>query len=566
MPGLVLRMFPALAWMRRYSRADLRQDLPAGLTTAVMLIPQAMAYAMLAGLPPTVGLYASTLPLIVYAFMGSSRQLAVGPVAMDSLLVATALAPLATVGGPEYVAYAVTLALMVGVIQAALGLVRAGFLVNFLSQPVVGGFTSAAAIIIGLSQLKHLLGVDIPRSPQAHKVVLAALERVGEVDLYTLALGVAAIVALVWMKKRVPKWPRALLVVAGSTLIVWAFGLDQGGVAIVADVPAGLPAPGLPRFDVETLQTLLPAALVISLIAFMEAISVAQALASRNRYAVDPNQEFVALGMANIAAGFFRGYPVTGGFSRSAVNDQAGARTGAAGLVTAAVVIITLLFLTELFFYLPKAALAAVIMTAVFGLIDLGKVRQLWAVDRADLTLLGLTFMSTLVLGIQTGIGIGVGASVLWFVIRATRPHTAILGRLPGTTAYRNVDRFSEVEKPPGTLVIRIDASFYFGNVSFLKQTFAKHLADPKIVDVVIDGSSINRLDSSADAALRELAVEFAERGIGLYFAGLKGPVRDTMQRSGLAELLGERGRHLLVHDAVQAALQTRKAQGLQAS
>ena len=555
MSGRLQRLFPFFSWMRSYPRANLRDDVTAGLTTAVMLIPQAMAYAMLAGLPPIVGLYASTLPLVLYALMGSSRELAVGPVAMVSLLVATALAPLAEAGSEQYVGLAIVLALLVGAIQLAMGLLRAGFLVNFLGHPVVSGFTSAAALIIGFSQLKHLLGVDIPRSHHVHEIVAAALQRLGEVQPATLALGLGSVVALVLLERWAPRWPRALIVVSVATVAVWAFGLERYGVATVGEVPAGLPGLAVPSLDLGMLGALLPTAVIISLVGFMESISVAKAFARKQRYEIDANQELVGLGLANLAASVFRGYPVTGGFSRTAVNAQAGARSGVAGLVTAAVVVLALLFLTDLFFHLPAAALAAVIITAVFGLIDVAEVRHLWKVDRADLALLGLTFFGTLGLGIEAGIGIGVGASMLWFVVRTTRPHTAVLGRLPETTAYRNVDRYPEARRVPGVLALRVDASFYYGNVEFLKETLRRHLAeDPSTRSVVIDASSINRLDSSADAALREIVDDLRERSIDLYLAGVKGPVRDTIRRSGLAEKLGAAAGCLSVHDAVTRA------------
>jgi SulP family sulfate permease len=549
------RAIPFLGWIGTYPRKHLSDDITAGLTTAVMLIPQAMAYAMLAGLPPIVGLYASTLPLVVYSLMGSSRELAVGPVAMVSLLVATALTPLAEAGSPDYVAYAIVLALLVGVMQLAMGLLRAGFLVNFLSHPVVSGFTSAAALIIGFSQLKHLLGVNIPRSHHVHTIVIAAVQRVSEIEPVTFVIGAGSIAALMAMKRYVPRWPRALIVVAVATTAVWLFGLQAHGVSIVGDVPAGLPDLAMPKLSGDRIGALLPTAIIISLVGFMESISVAKAFASRGRYQIDANQELVGLGLANVAAGVFGGYPVTGGFSRTAVNAQAGARSSVAGLVAAGIVILTLLLLTDLFFYLPNAVLAAVIMTAVFGLVDLHEVAHLWRVDRADLALLALTFVATLLLGIEAGIGLGVGASLLWFVVRTTRPHTAVLGRIPDTTQYRNVDRFPEAIPTEGVLVVRLDASFYFGNVQFLEQTLARLLAaDPDVHTVVIDASSINRLDSSADTALHAIADDLQTRGIALALAGTKGPVRDTMARSGLAARLGAAATHLSVHDAVLAA------------
>ncbi|MCR9160120.1 MAG: SulP family inorganic anion transporter [Nannocystaceae bacterium] len=553
------RIIPAAAWLRAYERGNLRADLVAGLTTAVMLIPQAMAYAMLAGLPPTVGLYASTLPLVLYAVFGSSRELAVGPVAMDSLLVATTLAPIAAAGSPEYVALAGLLALMVGVIAAGLGLARAGFLVNFLSRPVVSGFTSAAALIIGLSQLEHLLGVELPRSSQVFVVLAAAARALGEVHLPTVLLGASSIGALVALKAYVPKLPRGLLVVAAATVSVWVMNLGARGVAVVGDVPAGLPALSAPALDLAMIAELAPAALVIALVAFMEAVSVAKAYAARRGYAISPNQELIGIGVANVGAACVGGYPVTGGFSRTAVNAQAGARTPLAGLVTAGVVVAALLFLTPVFTQLPKAVLAAVIMTAVFGLIDVAHVRHLWRVDRADLALLVITFVATLGLGIQVGIGVGVVASLLWFVVQATRPHAAVLGRLRGTTAYRNVERHPNAERIEGVLILRIDASFYFGNVSFLEDLVRDTMAEqePPVHTVIVDGSSINRLDSSASAAVGAMAKRLRGAGVALILAGLKGPVIDALERGGVYDDVCGRASSLTVHDAVRSVLGT---------
>lgn len=553
------RIIPATVWLRAYERRNLRADISAGVTTAVMLIPQAMAYAMLAGLPPIVGLYASTLPLVLYALFGSSRELAVGPVAMDSLLVATTLAPIAVAGSSEYVGLAVLLALMVGIIAAGLGLARAGFLVNFLSRPVVSGFTSAAALIIGLSQLKHLLGVELPRSQQVFAILAAAVRSVEQIQPHTLLIGGVSIAALVLLKRYAPKVPRGLLVVAAASVSVWAFGLDTRGVAIVGEVPAGLPAPSLPAVDLGMVTELAPAAFVIALVGFMEAVSVAKAYASQRGYEISPNQELIGIGAANVGAALVGGYPVTGGFSRTAVNAQAGARTPMAGLVTAAVVVGTLLFLTPLFYFLPKAVLAAVIMTAVFGLIDVQQVRHLWRVDRADLVLLGLTFVATLALGIQAGIGLGVGASLLWFVIQTTRPHAAVLGRLPGTSAYRNVARHPQAERFDGVLILRIDASFYFGNVSFLKELVRDALAEQSapVHTVIVDASSINRLDSSANDALGGMVTTLRDAGVELILAGLKGPVIDALKRSGSYRDVAGEHPFLTVHDAVESVSST---------
>ena len=548
------RLLPGLKALKEYDRQTFVQDLFAGVTTAVMLIPQGMGYAMLAGLPPLYGLYSSLIPLMVYALFGSSRQLAVGPVAMVSLLVATGVGALAPTGSSAFIGYALLLALLVGGLQVSMGALRLGFLVNFLSHPVISGFTSAAALIIGFSQLEHLLGVELPRSHHVHATLLAAAARIAEVNLPTLVIGVASIAFLVLAKRFAPKLPRALIVVVGATLLVWGMALHASGVAIVGDVPAGLPRPALPALRWEALSTLLPIALAIAMVGFMESIAVAKRYARENEYEVDANQELVALGLANVAGAFAQAAPVTGGFSRTAVNAQAGAKTTLAGLVTALLVGLTLLFFTPLFYYLPKAVLAAIIMAAVFGLIDVHEVRHLWRVKRADLAMLAITFVATLTLGIEQGIAVGVGASLLVLVFRTTRPHVAVLGRLPGTTVYRNVLRFPEAMTTPGVLALRLDAQFYFGNVNFLKETLTELEAkQPEPLEaVVIDASGINAVDASAEAALREILEDYESRKIRLILSSVKGPVRDVFQRSRFDTRLGKQGFTWNVHEAFQ--------------
>ncbi|MBX3248278.1 MAG: solute carrier family 26 protein [Myxococcales bacterium] len=549
------RFLPFLTWLPGYDRRNLGGDVSAGLTTAVMLIPQGMAYAMLAGLPPIIGLYASVVPLAVYALLGTSRQLAVGPVAMVSLLTLQGVATIAEPGTESFIAYAIGLSLVVGVLQMGMGFFKLGFLVNFLSHPVISGFTSAAALIIGASQLGHVLGVELPGGSLFTKVG-AAVSSVSQWHVATVALGAGSIVLLEGMKRWKKGFPRALAVVVLGSLAVFGLGLQDAGVKIVGDVPAGFPSPSLPTLDAAALKALLPTAITIALVGFMESISVAKAFARMNRYEVDPSQELVGLGAANVAGSFFGAYPVTGGFSRTAVNAQAGAKTGLASLITAAVVGLTLLFLTPLFYYLPRAVLAAIILTAVAGLVDVHEVKHLWKVKRTDLALLVTTFVATLTLGIEEGILVGVGASLVAFVVRTTRPHVAILGRLPGTEEYRNVANYPDAQRTPGVLALRIDAQFYFGNVTFLKETLKKEelAMEERLRRVVLDATSINQLDSSAEAALAELWHAYRERGIDLVLAGVKGPVREVMERSGLWQKLGSAGHTLRVHDAVVGA------------
>lgn len=545
MPALT-RLLPFLSWSRRYTRRDLTGDLLAGATTAVLLIPQAMAYALLAGLPPIYGLYAALVPPVVYALLGTSRRLAVGPVAIDSLLAAAALAPLATGDPLVYATAAAALALLVGLFQAATGALRLGFLVNFLSLPVLRGFTAAAALLIMASQLGPLLGLKLPASAGLGPLLAALAGLLGRIHLPTLALGGVAIAALVLMGKFRGK---ALVLVIAGVLAGYLLGLDRLGVALLGAVPSGLPAPELPQVGWDLLVSLAPAAGVIALVSFMEAFSSALAVADRGE-AIDPDQELVALGASNVAAGLFRGYPIAGGLSRSAVNAQAGARTPMAGVITAAIVALTLTLFAPLLQTLPRAVLSAIIVVAVSGLVDLGFVRALRRERPRELMPYAVTFAATLAFGVSLGLALGVGASLVLFLARTTRPHTAVLGRLPGTDVYRNVLRFPDAETLPGLVLLRLDAPLYFANAAYLLNQ-VRGLVGPSTRAVILDAGAVHEVDVSAMASLRELHRELRERGVDLYFADVKGPVRDTFARAGFAAELGADRFSFTVHEAV---------------
>lgn len=548
-------VLPLFSQLSGYGRDELRGDLSAGLTVGVMLIPQGMAYALIAGLSPIYGLYASLVPLVVYAVFGTSRQLAVGPVAMVSLLVAAAVAPIAE-GSPQlYVGLAVLLSLMVGVLQFGLGVARFGFLVNFLSHPVLSGFTSAAALIIGLSQLKHLLGIDLPRSNFIHEILWTAAGRLGEVHPLTLLLGLGSIALLVGLRWWRRSLPGALVAVVLTTVVVWALGLDEQGVAIVGSVPGGLPPLSMPPLDWGYARQLAPSALAIGLVGFMESIAVAKVYAGRHRYEVDANQELIGLGLANIAGAFVSAYPTTGGFSRTAVNDEAGARTNLAAIVSAGIIALTLLFLTPLFYYLPKAVLAAIIMVAVAGLVDWDEARYLWRVDRRDFGLMVLTFVATLTLGIEQGILVGVVVSLIVIVYESSTPHTAVMGRLPDTETYRNLKRNPEAMTRSHVVVLRMDANLSFANVStFQDLVLDLDVNDPALEAIVIDMYPVNQIDSTATHTLRDVIETCRRGGVRLYLAGVKGPVKDVLDAAGLSDDLGEERFFLEVHDAVEAA------------
>ena len=520
----------------------LQGDLSAGLTVGVMLVPQGMAYSMLAGLPPIYGLYAATIPLLFYAIFGTSRQLAVGPVAMVALLVLAGVGQLATPGSEEFIRLALLLSIMVGVFQLLLGLLRMGFLVNFLSHPVVSGFTSAAALIIGFSQLKNLTGVNIPSSNYVHEILFSFINRLAEANLFTLSLGIGSILLILTLKRINKFIPGPLIVVLLGILMVYGFSWHQMGVAIVGEVPAGLPSFGMSSFGWGDVRALIPVMLTISLVGFMESIAVAKALHARHKnYKLIPNQELIALGIANIGGGLFQSFPVVGGFSRSAVNDQAGAKSGMASIISAVLIIITLLFFTSLFYFLPKAVLAAIIMVAVFGLIDWKEAVHLWHVDKRDFAMLAATFVATLALGIEEGILFGVILSLIMVVFRAAYPHMARLGEVGESGIYRNLDRFPQAKVPEGALIVRLDAQLFFANSNFFKEKIESWIADCKyeVHALIVDASAINQIDSTALHALHDLRDDLTKQKIKIYFSGVKGPVRDKFQRSGLFDFIG---------------------------
>lgn len=541
---MIKRLFPILEWLPEYNRSKFYGDLSAGLTVGVMLIPQGMAYAMIAGLPPIFGLYAAFIPQLVYAFMGTSGKLGVGPVAMDSLLVASGLGALSLSGIDQYIQMAVFLALFMGGIQVFMGLVKMGFLVNFLSKPVINGFTSAAAIIIGLSQLKHLLGTEIARSNQLQHLLYNTYLTVDEIHFTTLFIGLSGILGILLLNKISPKIPAALVITILGILVVWGFGMDEAGVKIVSNIPSGLPELKLPtEYVLSNMNELFPIALTLSLVAFMEAISVAKAVEDeQSNLSLRPNQELIALGFANIVGSLFQSYPTTGGFSRTAVNNQLGASTPMSLIISAAIVGATLFFLTPLFYYLPNAVLAAIIMVAVTGLIDLKYPKRLWNYRKDEFGLLAFTFIVTLTVGITQGILFGILLSLLLMVYRTAQPHYAVLGNIKGSKYYRNINRFKEdVDEDLEVLIFRFDAQLYFGNKDFFKSELSTQIESKKesLKSIIINAESINYIDSSGVFMLDKFIAKLQKQGYGVYIAGAIGPVRDIIKNSGLEERIG---------------------------
>ena len=561
---------PFLDWLVHYRRDDLVGDLLAGLIVTIMLVPQGMAYALLAGLPPQVGLYASIVPLVIYGLLGTSRTLAVGPVAIVSLLVASGISPLAAQGSAEYIQLALTLAFLVAIIQFVMGLVRLGFLVNFLSHPVLAGFTSAAAIVIGFSQLKHVLGYSVPRTEYFYESVLYTVGHLFETNLIALSIGLGSVLVLVYFKNGLSKQLKKtglresvviplsksgpLVVVILGTLLVWAFNLHTSvGLSLVGEVPAGLPPVTLPLFNLDIWQLLLPTALAIGFVGYMESISVAKSLASKRRQKVDADQELIALGAANFGATLTGGYPVTGGFSRSVVNFAAGANTGLASIITAGLIAFTVIFLTPLFYFLPNAVLAAIIIVAVAGLIDVKTLKHVWRYNKADAVSLLVTFLAVLAVGVETGILVGVVAALGLFIWRSSRPHMAIVGRVGDSETYRNILRH-QVKTCPHVVAIRVDESLYFANTKYLEDTILQIIADrPEVKHLVLIGIAINFIDASALETLESLIKELRDAGVELHLADIKGPVMDRLKAVGFGNYLGADHIYLSTHDAMKA-------------
>ncbi|MGI9546955.1 MAG: SulP family inorganic anion transporter [Flavobacteriaceae bacterium] len=556
---MLKRFFPILDWLPNYKKEYLSGDISAGITVGIMLIPQGMAYAMIAGLPPVFGLYAALIPQIIYALTGTSRQLAVGPVAMDSLLVASGLGALSLSGIEEYISMAIFLALFMGSIQFLLGLLRMGFLVNFLSKPVISGFTSAAAIIIGLSQLNHLLGTDIERSNQIHILLRNAMETLEHINFYTLGIGILAIILLKAIKRFIKKIPAALIVVVLGIVIVYSLNLNSLGVRIVEEVPGGLPSFTIPSIELSKANELFPMALALALIAFMEAISVAKAVEVKHKeYEVNANQELIALGASNIVGSLFQSYPTTGGFSRTAVNDLTGAKTGFASIISAVVVGLTLLFLTPLFYYLPNSVLAAIIMVAVFGLIDVKYPVRLYRNRKDEFVLLVLTFLITLTIGIKEGILLGVLFSMLLLVYRISKPHLAVLGKISGTNYFKNIHRFADdVEIDKKVLIVRFDSQLYFGNKDYFKNELLKRVDDKgdTLRAIIIKAEPINYIDSSAVFMLENLIENLNGKGINVLFSDVIGPTRDIIKKSGLVNKIGKENFFVNTSEAYEYAI-----------
>ena len=533
---------PILNWLPDYKSEYLKDDFIAGVTVAVLLIPQGMAYALIAGLPPIYGLYAALTPQIIYAFLGTSRQLAVGPVAMDSLLVAAGLGALSIVDSNQYIQMAILLALTIGAIQFLLGLLKMGFIVNFLSKPVISGFTSAAAIIICLNQLRHILGISISQSNKIHVFTSALMQSETPINLHSLIIGIVSIILLILIKGWSSKIPSALVIVVIGICWVTFTNQIQPSVAIVGNIPDGLPNFSFPSLKWEIIKELIPISLTIALVAFMEAISIAKSIQEKHKtYEINPNQELLALGASNMIGSFFQSYPTTGGFSRTAVNNEAGAKTGVAALISALIVAIILTFFTDWFYYLPKSVLGAIIIVAVIKLIDYKYAIRLYKIRKDEFLVLLITFIATLFIGITEGILFGIIFSFLLLVYRTSKPHYAFLGRIGSTNYFKNVKRFpDEVVLRDDLIILRFDAQLFFGNIHFFKKLVFDSLnKNPrKVKGFIINARSMNYIDSTAIEQLIDIIEKIQEKGIRVMLVGATGPTRDSVIKSKLINVV----------------------------
>lgn len=566
-------LVPCSRWIRTYRWRDYLQiDLAAGLTVGVMLVPQAMSYARLAGLEPIYGLYSSFVPIFVYAIFGSSRQLAIGPVALVSLLVSNVLSKIVDSSDELYTELAILLALMVGIMECIMGLLRLGWLIRFISHSVISGFTTASAIVIALSQAKYFLGYDVDRTSKIVPLIKSIIAGADEFSWPPFVMG-SIILAILLVMKHLGKTRKYLRFLRASgpltgvvlgTVFVKIF--HPSSISVVGEIPQGLPKFSVPK-SFGYAKDLIPTALLITGVAILESVGIAKALAAKNGYELDSNQELFGLGVANICGSFFSAYPTTGSFSRSAVNHESGAKTGLSGIVTGIIIGCALLFLTPLFTDIPQCALAAIVVSAVMGLVDYDEAIFLWRVDKKDFLLWTLTSTMTLFLGIEIGVLVGVGASLAFVIHESANPRLAFLGRLPGTTVYRNIQQYPEAYTYHGIVIVRIDAPIYFANISHIKERLQEYemkndgstRRGPEVESVyfvILEMSPVTYVDSSAVQALKDLYHEYKSRDIQIAISNPNREVLLTLAKANLVELIGKEWYFVRVHDAVQVCLQ----------
>ncbi len=549
-------LIPLYSNLKKYHSRNWRQDILAGITVSVIIIPQGMAYALLAGLPPIYGLYGGLVPLIIYGIFGTSGQLSIGPVAISSILVFAGVSQIAFPFSEYYIGLVILLGFLAGVLQFALGLFRLGFLVNFISQPVITGFTSAAAIIIFVSQLKTALGIAVPPSSDLVQTIIYLGQHISEANLLAVLFCIVSIVILVVIKKINKSLPNSLIVVILGILGSYAlakYGM-AGDLSIVGAIPTGLPVFQLPPFSKENITLLIPTVLTVGFMGVVECIGIAKGIQRDNQTSkVRPNMELSALGLSKMAGSFFQALPSSGSFSRSAINDEAGSKSGLSSITTALMVGLTLIFFTKLFYYLPSAVLAAIIIFAIKNLFDVKEMKRLWKSHKTDFSMMAVTFWITIFYGIEKGVMVGVGLSLLIFIYRSSRPHMVRLGRLPDTAVYRNIERFENATCPEDVLIVRVDNQLFFANILFFQETIQRYSSRrPDLRLVILDGSGIHNIDSTGISVLMQLYQYFKKRDVQFVITGAIGPVRDIISSSELLPLMGQQSFFLEIHDAMQ--------------
>lgn len=539
--------------LKTYNGKSFISDLVAGLTVAIIMVPQGMAYALMAGFPPIYGLYAGLIPLLIYPLFGTSRYLSVGPVALVSIIVLSGLSHIAEPFSPEFIKLAILTSLLAGIFQIALSIFRLGFLVNFLSHPVISGFTTAAAFIIMFSQLKYILGIQLDSSNNIVETVIGLISNISETNITALAIGLTSLTIILILKKISRSIPGPLLIVAAGIALIYFTRIDRDGIDILGSIPSGLPSFQFFNYDYNDIVTVLPLAIVICLISFIESLAIAKTLSAKHkRYDIDANKELLALGLAKVGGAFFQAFPNTGSFSRSAVNEEAGAKTGLASIIAFIFVGLTLLFLTPIFFYLPKAVLGAIVISSVFGLIDFKEISHLYHTHRGDFFVLIATLLLTLFIGVQNGVFAGIILSLLILIAKVSTPHYAVLGKLSDGEIYKNVDRFPDAETYDRRLIFRYDDDIYFGNAQHFFDTVLKELnKQPTTKELLLDFSSVSNIDSTGLHQLKLLINILNGKQIELHLCGIKGPVRDYFKTCGVNDLIEEDHKHWDVKTAV---------------
>jgi len=531
MPKTLAKTFPFLSSIKNYNKSDFLGDLNAGLIVAVILIPQSIAYAILAGVPAIYGLYAALVPLVIYALLGTSRQTSMGPVAVPAILVFAGISTIAEPFTARYIELVIMTGILAGVFQLALGLLRMGWLVNFLSRPVIAGFSSAVALIIAVSQFGDVFGIEIQRGSVTNTIE-ALFSKISSTHWLTFTVAIGSFVILLILRKWNRKIPGALIITIASILLCKYLNWDEMGLDIIGVVPSGLPSFSLGQWSMEDVKLVLPTVLTIGILDTIGGLSIAKVLEARTKdHIIRPNQELVAYGASKILGGFFQGMPSTSSYSRSAISNESNSRTQVSALISVAIVLITLLFFTDVFYYLPKAVLAAIILQSVIGLFEWEEARHLWQVHKSDFIMMLATFIVTLVFGIEEGIALGVSLSILMVLYKSTKPHVAELGNIPNTPHYRNIERFEQVNTSDDLLILRFDDQLYYGNASFFKEIIREKIEgrEEQLNHILLDFSNVHDLDSTGAHALMDIEEYLHSRKIDVHLCAVRGPHKNHM-------------------------------------